>query len=162
VSGIADRKGIRLEVEIPNNIPRVYADENRIIQVLTNLVNNALKFTPAGGEVGIQVEYTELLEDKVRVCVRDTGRGIHPRQQRRIFDRHYQARKRDSAEGGMGLGLYLCREIIQMHGDEITVQSDLGTGSTFIFTLTRYCPVLDERELDERDSEVCDLEYLTQ
>jgi signal transduction histidine kinase len=111
-------------------------DENRIAQVVTNLLSNALKFTPARGEVVLRVGECPERPGSVLVSVTDTGRGIEQEQLDRVFDRLYQARRSDAAlHGGLGLGLSICRELVALHGGDIWVESQPGRGSTFAFTL---------------------------
>jgi signal transduction histidine kinase len=123
--------GIRLEHARPRGaLPKVRFDRHRVLQVLGNLLLNALKFTPAGGRitVGAAIE-----GNRVRFSVSDTGRGIAPDQLEAIFERYAQgpgAEKR-----GLGLGLYIARHIIEAHGGTIWAKSSIGRGSTFCFSL---------------------------
>ena len=111
------------------------ADEDLLLQLLLNLLDNAIKYTPSGGRVtagwstnGAQVE----------LWVRDTGVGIAPEHLPHIFDRFYRADKaRSRAEGGVGLGLSICRWIAEAHGGSISVESEPGQGSTFTVRLPR-------------------------
>jgi signal transduction histidine kinase len=129
---LAGEKRITLRAEISRNLPSGWGDERRIAQVLVNLVGNAIKFTDAG-EVSIHASTSE---DALLVAVRDTGSGISEADQCRIFDEFQQA---DSSsirrKGGTGLGLSIAKRIIEMHGGFIWVESALGEGSTFSFTL---------------------------
>jgi two-component system, sensor histidine kinase and response regulator len=132
----AHEKGIRLRLETAPGLPPVRMDENRIAQVVTNLLSNALKFTPTGGEVVLRVAERPERPGSVLVSVTDTGRGIEQEQLDRVFDRLYQARRSDAAlHGGLGLGLSICRELVALHGGDIWVESQPGRGSTFAFTL---------------------------
>jgi signal transduction histidine kinase len=134
----AHAKGIRLYQDIASDLPAVLIDERRITQVLANLLSNALKFTPPGGEVTVRVSHDPRQSTGVLVTVSDTGRGIEPEQLDYIFDRLYQVRSDDAAiEGGLGLGLHVCREIVKLHGGEIWVESTPGKGSTFHFTVPK-------------------------
>jgi two-component system, sensor histidine kinase and response regulator len=129
-------KGIGLQPMIARDLPDVWIDELRIAQVLGNLLSNAVKFSPAGGTVSVRVSPDPLRPLWVCVSVRDTGPGIEPAQRDSIFDRLYQVRHDDAGiEGGLGLGLYICRELVRLHGGEIWVESTEGQGSTFTFTL---------------------------
>ncbi|MBU4498550.1 MAG: GAF domain-containing protein [Verrucomicrobia bacterium] len=132
----AEEKGIRLEAKIPGGTPTIAANESRISQVISNLVGNAIKFTPGRGYIEISaLQY----ESFVQVQVADNGTGIPPSAQLHIFDRFYQARSGDSDEQeGFGLGLAICREIVEFHGGRIWVESDPGRGSTFCFTVPVY------------------------
>jgi two-component system sensor histidine kinase/response regulator len=137
----AQDKEIRLKHVIEPDLPEVFIDEKRITQVITNLLSNALKFTPGGGEIVVQINYSPKSPEFVLVSVRDTGRGIEPDKLDRIFDRLYQAKDSDSmTEGGLGLGLNICREIVKLHGGEIWVESKPGKGSTFFFTVPKHLP----------------------
>jgi signal transduction histidine kinase len=131
---MAQEAGIDLQHRHTLDLPELRFDARRIMQVLTNLITNALKFTPAGGQV--IVEATDEPDGSILVSVRDTGRGITPEQCAHIFERLYQARTHDEVfEGGLGLGLYICQEVIKLHRGEIWVESIPGQGSTFFFTL---------------------------
>ena len=130
----ADR-GIDVTLDAPAHMPTVLADPGRVRQVVTNLVDNALKFTPSGGHVTIRAE---LDEDRAfaRVSVADTGRGIPPEDLDHLFERLYQAGTDDSvSRQGLGLGLFISREIVLRHGGRIWAESEVGRGSSFHFTL---------------------------
>jgi signal transduction histidine kinase len=135
----AHRKGIHVQHIIAPNLPDVLIDGKRMIQVLSNLLSNALKFTPEGGDIEVRVTRDPQRLAGVLVSVKDTGRGIEPEQCRYIFDRLYQVRREDAeGHGGLGLGLYICRELVRLHGGEIWVESMPGQGSTFFFTVPGY------------------------
>src|SRR5205085_1012716 len=111
---------------------------HRIMQVLTNLVSNAIKHTPLGGNIVIAAREAAGRRELVEISVRDNGCGIPPEEQERIFERLYQVKAGDAAtEQGIGLGLYLCRELVQLHGGSIRVESEPGKGSTFSFVLPK-------------------------
>lgn len=110
----------------------VNADIDRIDQVVVNLVNNAIKYAPDSKEININIEK---LEDYVKLSVIDKGPGIPPEKLRYIFDRYYRADNSGSRYTGLGLGLYICTEIIKGHDGQIGVESELGAGTTFWFTL---------------------------
>lgn len=130
----AVEKDIEISVEIPDDCPAVMADSSSLQQVLTNLMDNAIKYTPTHGQVFIHLVETN--ERKIRVDVRDTGIGIEPKHHTRIFERFYRVDKARSRElGGTGLGLSIVKHIVQLHGGEIRVSSKLNRGSTFSFTL---------------------------
>jgi CheY-like chemotaxis protein/nitrogen-specific signal transduction histidine kinase len=134
----ASEKDIALNLEIEPELPEVPLDENRISQVLTNLLSNAIKFTPARGKIVAKAGTRGAAPDLVQVSISDTGPGIPKEEQDRIFDRLYQVKAGDAANGqGLGLGLYLCRELVRLHGGNIWVESALGHGSTFSFVLPR-------------------------
>lgn len=111
---------------------QISADEQLIDQVIVNLVNNAVKYAPNSREINISVRQ---IDDKVRVAISDSGPGIEAEKARHIFERYYQAEYGGRQFSGLGLGLYICAEIIHKHGGEIGVDSELGKGSTFWFTL---------------------------
>lgn len=143
-------KEIRLQQVIALALPDVWIDARRISQVLANLLSNALKFTPKGGEIEVKVSHEPQRPAWIRVSVSDTGRGIEPERCEYVFDRLYQVRSDDVAiEGGLGLGLYICQEIVRLHGGEIWVDSTPDIGSTFSFTVPTHstdAPPTDERK----------------
>lgn len=133
-SGTAAKKEIYIKVHFDNETAIVIADIDKIERVIYNLLDNALKFTPKNGEINI---YTESLSDKIKITVTDNGQGISEEDKKRIFERFFKA---DSSRGidkmGVGLGLSICRNFIKEHGSQIEVQSELGKGTTFSFTLS--------------------------
>jgi PAS domain S-box-containing protein len=133
---LAESRGIRLEVEAPGELPRVCADRDRVLQVFSNLIGNAVKFTPEGGKIRVSAREEGA---RVRFLVRDTGEGIAPEEIPYLFNRFYQVRA--ARRGGAGLGLSIARGIVEGHGGRIWVESTPGEGSTFCFTL----PVDGER-----------------
>lgn len=135
---LAGFKGLILRCHVQPGLPDVPFDGPRIIQVLTNLVNNALKFTPSGGTVTVRIEEDKLQPELLCVSVNDTGQGIPQDELARIFDRLYQIKEGDATnEQGFGLGLYLCRELVEMHGGRICAESGPVNGSTFTFLLPK-------------------------
>ncbi|WP_437335688.1 GAF domain-containing sensor histidine kinase [Sorangium sp. So ce394] len=126
----AAEKSLRLELGVELGVERALCDRERILQVIANLVGNAIKFTPAGGEVAIRAEPWGR---EVRVSVRDTGPGIPEDQRARIFERYWQAK--ETAHKGTGLGLSIAKALVEVHGGRIWVESKVGEGSTFFFTL---------------------------
>jgi two-component system, OmpR family, phosphate regulon sensor histidine kinase PhoR len=127
----ADRGGIVLSKEIPDDLPVVSADSKRIQQVLVNLIHNAIKFTNPGGKITVSAK---AMEQTVLFKVADTGIGISSDDLDRIFERFYKT-DRARASGGTGLGLSIARHIIEGHGGKIWAESQPGRGSTFIFSL---------------------------
>jgi signal transduction histidine kinase len=137
ISPLAQEAKLELRNEIPADLPLVEADAMRIAQVLTNLVSNALKFTPEGDVTITAAE----AGDEVRVAVRDSGIGIPPEEQANIFRRFYQVDSTATrAYRGAGLGLTICKFIIEYHHGRIGVESAPGQGSTFYFYLPKQLP----------------------
>ena len=127
-------KGVRLEIEIPSDLPEILADADRLSQVLFNLIGNALQYTPAGGQVTVAARQQR---DEVQVNVQDTGIGIAAEHLPHVFDRFYRAdRPRSRVSGGSGVGLTIAKHLIEAHGGRIWAGSPgEGMGSTFMFTL---------------------------
>ena len=130
---LAAEKEIALEALVPEELPPLRADRAKLRRVLVNLISNALKFTPRGGRVSVSAAAEGTL---VRVSVTDTGVGIPTEDMRDIFDKYAQARSRATrSEKGTGLGLYITRQLVELHGGHIEVRSEVGKGSTFSFTI---------------------------
>jgi len=127
----AERAGLTLTLDCGRDLPAVLADPNRMEQVLVNLVHNAIKFTPPGGEILVSAHNEP---GKVVFMVRDTGVGIEPEALTRIFERFYKA-DRSRSGGGTGLGLSIARHLVESHGGHIWAESNPGQGSTFYFSL---------------------------
>ncbi|MBU8897942.1 GAF domain-containing protein [Corallococcus sp. M34] len=127
---LAEAKGLLLQADLPPESLRVRCDRGRVLQVLGNLLGNALKFTPLGGTLAVTVTARR---GEVDFSVRDTGTGIAPEALPHIFDRYWQAR--DAASRGTGLGLAIAKGLVEAHGGTIRAQSVPGVGSTFTFTL---------------------------
>ncbi|MDX2244178.1 MAG: histidine kinase [Leptolyngbyaceae cyanobacterium bins.302] len=125
-------KSLQLEKDIPSDLPTVLADEERIRQVLINLLDNAIKYTPIGGT--IQLSALHRTTQKIQISVCDNGPGIPTENQERIFEEHYRL-KRDEDKDGYGIGLSLCQRIIRAHYGRIWVDSTANQGSCFHFTL---------------------------
>ena len=135
----ADEKKVGLEIGLDQRLPLVHADPDRVLEVLINLVDNAIKFTPPDGSVMIQANIVDADPDYVYVSVSDTGRGIGQEAKALIFERLYQDPDSvDNNRSGLGLGLFICREIIRLHQGRIWVSSEPGQGSAFTFTLPVY------------------------
>ena len=128
----AGRRSIALHMSIDERLGEVRADERKIRQVVLNLLSNAIKFTPEGGQIEVQAIPKDPL---VEVSVRDTGVGIAPEDQEKVFEEFRQVGTADKKAEGTGLGLTLCRKFIELHGGRIWVKSQLGGGSTFTFTI---------------------------
>jgi signal transduction histidine kinase len=129
----ATKHGINLDVTVDEQLGDFVGDERKIKQILLNLLSNAVKFTPEGGRIGIKARHAD---GSVEISVSDTGIGIAPEDQARIFEEFRQvggdyAHKRE----GTGLGLTLAKKFVELHGGKIWVESEVGKGSTFSFTL---------------------------
>jgi signal transduction histidine kinase len=130
---VAQQAGSTLLSRIPTNLPLVYVDEDRVIQLLVNLLDNALKFTPPGGTIVLEVSAQD---EFALICVADSGVGIGPDEMPHLFQQFYRgAESRPLEKRGMGLGLTICREIITAHGGKIWVESELNKGTRVLFTL---------------------------
>jgi PAS domain S-box-containing protein len=126
-------KQIELEVLTESDLPAISADQQQMAWVLTNLVNNALRFTEAGGRVLVKAEH---VEGNVRISVSDTGKGIPPDAQDLIFEKFVQVKgSKETTPGSVGLGLAIAREVVEAHGGKIWVESQLDKGSIFYFTI---------------------------
>lgn len=125
----AKEKEIELSFDLPPKFPVARADREKLAGALHNVIGNALKYTPPGGRVSVEVEADE---SELVVAVRDTGVGIAPEEQEKVFDRFYRAEgEQVRAQTGTGLGLPLAREIARLHGGDLTLESEPGAGSVF-------------------------------
>jgi signal transduction histidine kinase len=131
LSSLAAEKGVRLDVVVADGLQPVVADEGRVLQVISNLVGNAVKFTAAGGTITIRADDAP---GGVRFSVSDTGVGMTPEQLSKLFGRFWQANPADRR--GIGLGLSIAKGIVEAHGGRIWVESQPGAGTTFHFTLS--------------------------
>jgi len=129
---VARARHITLHRDVPPQLPAVLGDADRLAQALSNLLGNAVKFTPDGGQIRVSVD---LQPQGVRICVHDTGPGISDEQIPHLFDRFWQASREDSR--GLGLGLTIVKAIVDAHGGVMNVESSLAHGSTFYITLPR-------------------------
>jgi GAF domain-containing protein/nitrogen-specific signal transduction histidine kinase len=141
LSPLAADNGVTVQTELPADLPLVYIDDEKISRVLINFLDNALKFTPRGERIVIGATYQNDADDVVLCSVKDAGPGIPEEYQEKIFDRFAQIRGEAGQRGqrGTGLGLTFCKLAVEAHGGRIWVESELGQGSTFCFTL----PVAD-------------------
>jgi two-component system phosphate regulon sensor histidine kinase PhoR len=133
VEPLMQKKEIGFEAELPPKLPELHLDKDKIIAVMVNVLGNAAKYTPNGGRVSLKVKVEE---GRLRAAVEDTGVGIAPEEIAKVFDKFFRSDDpRVQAEVGTGLGLSLAREVVRMHGGEITVESELNHGSTFMVSL---------------------------
>jgi PAS domain S-box-containing protein len=128
----AKSRGVELAVEIEGELPAIEGDHDALLRVLSNLVGNALRFVPEGGRIALSARR---LDDALELAVADTGSGIAPEALPHVFDRFWRADR--AARGGAGLGLAICKGIVEAHGGRIWAESDLGRGTTFRFTVPR-------------------------
>ncbi len=132
----AAAKKISLQYHVPANFPPAFADPARLGQVLANLIDNAIKYGRHGGAVEVTTHFSNDEPDFIRVDVQDDGPGIPPLHIQRIFERFYRVSEGpDTNPGGLGLGLYITRELVRAHGGELRVDSSIGERTTFHFTL---------------------------
>ncbi len=133
---LARQKGVALDYDLPDRQINLFIDLARINQVLTNLINNAVKFTETGGKIKVEIK---ILESKIRIAVIDTGMGITAENLPKLFKRFIQVSGSESYnKSGIGLGLSIAKELVERHGGEIWAESRLGLGSKFYFTLPRF------------------------
>ena len=125
-------KSLHIKTDLPNDLPQVYADPERVRQLLLNLLDNAAKYTPEGGSIDITALHRTTQSIQVSIC--DSGPGIPKENQERIFEDQFRL-KRDEDTEGYGIGLSLCQRIVRAHYGQIWVDSSLGKGSCFHFTL---------------------------
>ncbi len=132
----AGERGVKLRDRCPAELPPVLADASRVRQVLYNLIDNAIKFSPARGTVTVEATVTAGSPGLACVTVTDTGRGLSEAVQKRLFQRQFQEERNDEAgRQGLGLGLYISREIVMRHGGSIWAENAAGAGARFSFTL---------------------------
>jgi signal transduction histidine kinase len=132
----AEKKGVQLQLDCPAALPIVWGDPSRLQQVIDNLISNAIKFTDKDGKVRV------IGEDKgdcIKVSVVDSGIGLSKEDQEKVFDMFYQAdASMRRSTGGAGLGLAIARGIVVLHGGQIWVDSELGSGAAFSFVLPHH------------------------
>ena len=128
----ASRHGITLGLELEPDLDLIEADERKVKQVVFNLLSNAVKFTSDGGHVAVMARRTD---DELQIAVSDTGVGIAPEDQARIFEEFRQVGQGSAKAEGTGLGLALTRRLVELHGGRLWVESEPGVGSTFTLTL---------------------------
>jgi signal transduction histidine kinase len=147
-------KRIALSEEVSGDLPLAYADPNRVRQILMNLIDNAIKFTPEGGSITVRADLSPEDPHFIQVAVADSGCGISEEDSQKIFESMYQAKDSASlSRKGLGLGLFISKELVSRHGGQIWVKSQKDRGSTFFFTLPIFSlsqqlgPILHSRNL---------------
>jgi signal transduction histidine kinase len=132
MSVVASSNGQILKAELPESLPNIWGDEDRLRQVVLNLLINATKFTPEGGTITLRAKQ---MNGSIIVEVQDTGRGIPEEEQRRLFVAYHRQLSDLEHLSGLGLGLALSKNLVELHGGKIWVQSHEGKGSTFFFSV---------------------------
>jgi signal transduction histidine kinase len=151
MEGLLEEKGLELRLNLPSDLPLVIGDRERIRQVLVNLLHNSMKFTPRGGVIYMGLEGTD--QGDVLLQVADNGQGIPPRDLERIFDKFYQVDSSSTRQQpGAGLGLPICRKLVEAMGGRIWAESDGRTGSVFKVVLPSADRQYPETERDVRES----------
>lgn len=149
---LAESRGQSIEIKLPEGFPSITADQQKLGLILVNLLSNAIKFTPGGGRITVEAKSGE---QEVWVSVSDTGIGIPPEEHERIFDRFYQVedslRRR---QGGIGLGLAIAKGLVELCGGRIWVESQVGRGSTFTFTIPQQWGT--ESRITDHESRIAD------
>jgi signal transduction histidine kinase len=130
--GVAETRGLNLETELPEDLPLLAGDPIRLRQMIGNLIENAIKYTPQGGCVRVDA-YAD--QDQVILRVHDTGRGISPADQPYLFDKFYRAGNVSGDTTGTGLGLSIVKSIVDQHHGRVWVESAIGKGSCFTVVL---------------------------
>jgi two-component system phosphate regulon sensor histidine kinase PhoR len=141
----AERRHITFHIEIDPDLGTIQAEENRLGQVVLNLLSNAIKYNRADGEVWVTAKGTR---DNVEVAVRDTGVGIAPEDRQHIFDRFFRAGEHKDKVDGTGLGLSIVKSLVEKHGGQVSVESEIGVGTTFAFMLPRAPQLSEGRDVD--------------
>ncbi|MBI4055910.1 MAG: response regulator [Elusimicrobia bacterium] len=143
-------KNLQLQQNLPPELPAICADRRRIAQVLTNLLENAIRHTPQGGTIAL-LACALPQQGQVQVAVKDSGEGIEARDLSKIFESFYQSADAGHARGRLGLGLSIAREIVSGHGGKIWVESQgPGTGSTFYFTLPQQVAAPVKKDIEKQ------------
>jgi len=137
----------KIESDLDDEMPTIVADEDKFVQILTNLTNNAIKYSPNGGTVMVR---GRKLDGKIRMSIEDEGMGIPQEHLGKVFDRFHRVDNRDTRKvGGTGIGLYLVKHFVEAHGGKIWVESEVGKGSQFIFELPLCPPQFEAEQAEE-------------
>jgi signal transduction histidine kinase len=141
----ASKRGIELRNRVRNNVPTLWADKNHFIQMLTNLLDNALKYTPRGGAVWVEArEIGGASRRMLEIAVGDGGVGIAEDEQSKIFERFYRGSNNTPGSTGTGLGLAIVKELMSQHGGKVTLESRVGHGSVFALQFPVQPPAAEE------------------
>jgi signal transduction histidine kinase len=131
----AIERGVRISVRAPENLPQVRGDEKRLHQVVLNLMSNAVKYNKPDGSITVTAGLDDEHEGYARVTIKDTGRGISKENMEHLFEKFFRVADSEGYAQGTGLGLSIAKQIVEVHGGQITVESELGVGTTFSFTI---------------------------
>jgi signal transduction histidine kinase len=146
-----EHKRLGLTTNLADDLPELRADYNRMVQIVTNLVSNAYKYTPEGGEITVRAQPYNSDIEGIAVSVTDTGYGISEEDQASLFTTFFRSGdEKIRNEPGTGLGLAITKKMVESHGGELTVESQLGQGSTFTFTVPLICKIPPGVEVTER------------
>jgi nitrogen-specific signal transduction histidine kinase len=152
----ADTRSIKLRMDVPAEIPSVYADHEKLEQILTNLIGNAIKFTPEGGEISVSARPFHENKNMVAVSVKDSGVGIPEDELEKVFEKFHQVEgSLTRTVAGTGLGLAITKGLVEVSHGSIWVESEIGKGSTFTFTL----PISEGEKRDLRFRYILDREF---
>lgn len=143
---LAHQMNVTVHVEIAPDLGLIRADQERLSHVVSNLISNAIKYNRVGGEVWVHA-YGD--DDGVYLSVRDTGKGIHPEEYQNVFKRFYRVQDPKRKVEGTGLGLYIVKSLVEMHGGSMELSSEMGVGSTFLMKLPRGENGLHLTDVDE-------------
>jgi NtrC-family two-component system sensor histidine kinase KinB len=146
VAPMAEGKRQKINVLVSHELPEIWADSDMLRRVLINLIENATKYTPSDGQIFISAQQQDLF---INVCIRDTGPGILPEDQDRVFNKYIRLKNKESIHG-LGLGLAFCKLVIEAHGGKIWIESQKGEGTSFIFSI----PVGKPDNSDETPAEI--------
>jgi signal transduction histidine kinase len=145
-------KNLNLKLDVDDDLPELRADYSRMVQIMTNLVSNAYKYTPDGGSITVTAKpYNNGALQGIVVTVKDTGYGIAPEDQAKLFTKFFRASDQNIRdEPGTGLGLSITKTMIETHGGELTFESELGKGTSFTFTMPLVSKIPPGVEVIER------------
>ena len=146
-----EARHLSLDVKIDADLPELYVDQNRLNQVLLNLLSNAYKYTPQGGAT-VEVKQTD---EWINIEIKDTGLGIKESDQKKMFERFFRASDRSVQRiGGVGLGLNISKGLVELHGGQLTFESQYGVGTTFTVALPKHNPLLNKDDYAVKEKEM--------
>ena len=147
-ASLAEQKSIKLNFEACESLPEIYFDSDKLEKIFFNLLSNAFKFTPEGGQITVSIAQVEINSELIQITVKDTGIGIPAEQLPHVFDRFFQVYDGSKREhGGTGIGLALTKELVELHQGKIEVKSEVGKGAEFIVYLPAGKAHLSEAEI---------------